>query len=131
MKDYRYLKDRLTNWIRNHWFCVLLNEIRSARFVVVYFLLQQWNAQIYSWLAAAKKHVYSVNWLISENPSSRMRSLTMTLWVFVVISLLCATSITFTLAQKFYKKLKLKIDRHMTLSISSSKWKSITSVGQG
>ena len=47
-------------WHSKHVFCVLSNEIRSARFVVVYFLLQQWNTQVQFRLAA----VYNVNTFI-------------------------------------------------------------------
>ena len=46
---------------RKHAFCVLSTEIRSARFVAAYFLLQQQNAQIYSRFDDAQMHVYGVN----------------------------------------------------------------------
>ena len=36
-------------WHRKHAFCVLSSEIRYARFVIIYFSLQQWNALIYYW----------------------------------------------------------------------------------
>ena len=47
-----------THWHRKHAFCVLSSATMSARLVVVYFLLKEQNAQIYSRLDAAKTHVY-------------------------------------------------------------------------
>ena len=66
-KNVAVLPGKNKYWHRKHTFC----DARPARFVVVYFLLHHWNAQISLPLYNAKMHVFSVNCQGNKNHGLR------------------------------------------------------------